>query len=422
MVEFVDIIRPARATNNGKRTVFARKDATALEGALTALGVELRYNLRAQRGEMKRDGAPWIEMTDRSTADLRREIGEKFQYSTDSRRPSPLHYGETSWKLWTDALLFLRETDPFLEWLGALPAWDGVDRVRHWLTDAFEVEDEGDPLLPWAAQFLLLGSVARAFAPGMKLDEMPVLIGPQGIGKSTALRLSLPPEMPELFADGLYLAGSAKERAEALQGRVIVEASEMAGSTRGELESLKAFLSRVDDGAVRLAYRHNPETMLRRCVIVGTTNARDPLPNDPSGNRRFVPVVLTGGDVGNLIDYLDRNRMQLWAEAVALHKEGVHPRLPDEMKTAQAEATERARRRDELLEDAAEQWLAEDRDGFTMEEAVRGLGMVRDGDPVAGLNMRNVRRLATILRSRGYAKRRERRDGTLATVWRKCSL
>ena len=411
-----------RKVDHSQRIVFREKDATALEAALDALGVRLRFNLRSQRGEMSRDSGPWIEMTDRLIADLRCEIARKFQYFTELHGLSRLHFGESTWKLYTDALLYHREADPFFEWLESLPAWDGVDRVRHWLTDAFEVEDECDPLLSWAAQFIFLGSVARASEPGKKLDEMPVLIGPQAIGKSTALRLSLPPEMPELFADGLHLAASPKERAEALQGRVIVEAAEMAGSTRAELESLKSFLSRTDDGSVRLAYRRNPETMLRRAIIVGTTNSRDPLPNDPSGNRRFVPVVLTGGDVGNLIDYLDRNRMQLWAEAVALHKEGVHPRLPDEMKTAQAEATERARRRDELLEDAAEQWLAEDRDGFTMEEAVRGLGMVRDGDPVAGLNMRNVRRLATILRSRGYAKRRERRDGTLATVWRKCSL
>ena len=30
----------------------------------------------------------------------------------------------------------------------------------------------------------------------------------------------------------------------------------------------------------------------RRCIIVGTTNRTDVLPNDPSGNRRFVPVLL----------------------------------------------------------------------------------------------------------------------------------
>ena len=290
------------------RSVFAHKDAAALEAALDKAGVRLRFNIRAQRTEMSRDGDPWQEMTDRSTADLRREIAERFQYSTTSRGPSQLHFGDASWKLWTDALLHRRECDPFKEWLDGLPTWDRLERARHWLSDVFEVENEGNQLVSWASQFILLGAVTRSYEPGTKLDEMPVLIGPQGIGKSTALRLTLPPDMPELFADGLHLAGNPKERTEALQGRVIVECAEMAGSTRAELESLKAFLSRVDDGSVRLAYRHNPETMLRRCIIVGTTNAPEPLPNDPSGNRRFVPVVLTSGDVGRLRAYLDHNR------------------------------------------------------------------------------------------------------------------
>ena len=62
---------------------------------------------------------------------------------------------------------------------------------------------------------------------------MPVkLIGPRGgIGKSTALRYILPPEMPSLFSDSLNLAGTPQERAESMQGRAIVEASELAGAS-----------------------------------------------------------------------------------------------------------------------------------------------------------------------------------------------
>ena len=73
----------------------------------------------------------------------------------------------------------------------------------------------------------------------------------------------------------LHLASEPKARAEALLGRVLVECSEMAGSGRADLESLKAFLTRTDDGSVRLAYRRNPETMLRRCIIAGTTNSSE---------------------------------------------------------------------------------------------------------------------------------------------------
>ena len=93
------------------------------------------------------------------------------------------------------------------------------------------------------------------------------------LGSQRFLRNILPDEYRnEWFGDGLHLAADRKTRVEALQGRVIVEAAEMAGSTRAELESLKAFLSAQDDGNVRLAYRHNPEPSPRMCIIVGTAN------------------------------------------------------------------------------------------------------------------------------------------------------
>ena len=121
----------------------------------------------------------------------------------------------------------------------------------------------------------------------------------------------------DLFSDSLNFLADAKTRVEALQGRVIVEASEMAGATRAEVASMKAFLSRTDDGSVRLAYRRDPELMLRRCVIVGTADHDSPLPNDRN-LRRFAPVTLKGGQPAHVYAYLEDNRAQLWTEAVML--------------------------------------------------------------------------------------------------------
>ena len=240
-----------------------------------------------------------------------------------------------------------------------LEKWDSITRLVCWLSNVFDIEGGNTELVQWASRFIFLGCVCRTFEPGVKLDEMPVLIGPQGIGKSTALRLVLLPEMPEQINDGLYLAADPKFRAEALQGRAIVEASEMAGCTRAEIESLKAFLSRTDDGGVRMAYRRNPEAMPRRCIIVGTSNNPECLPNDASGNRRFVPVNLRDGDPETLTEYLNDNRNQLWAEA--LYMWAVEERqawLPRSHKAAKSEANEIARRKDELLENAIDAELA----------------------------------------------------------------
>ena len=190
----------------------------------------------------------------------------------------------------------------------------------------------------------------------------------------------------------------------------------MAGSTRAELESLKAFLSRTDDGAVRLAYRRNPETALRRCIIVGTSNDRTCLPNDPSGNRRFVSVVLRGGDPAALRGYLNEHRAQLWAEALAAYRTGVEARLPDDLNEAQKATNEQMRRRDDILEDALANWLPAAPKSFTLAEAAVGC-RIADSGRAARLSMRDQHRLGAALTTAGFVKRRESVDGKRVMLW-----
>ena len=434
----VAVLHPALKVN--APDVSLSRDAEGLAAALEELGVECRFNVRAMRHEFRERGGDWREANDRTEAKLQETIAAKF---TTGEKNAPLCFGRETWARALNALLADREVDPFVEWLESLPAWDRTPRLDTWLATAFTTTPEC-PLTAWAGQFLFLGAATRAFEPGKKLDEMPVLIGPQGCGKSTALRLALPPDRPEWFADGLHLAADPKARAEALQGRVIVEAAEMAGSTRAELESLKSFLSRQDDGSIRLAYRRNPETMQRRCIIAGTANDAHCLPNDPTGNRRFVPIHvakrseltqceecgddrLHEGDCaacGNeqplaveaLRRYLNKHREQLWAEAVKLYRLGVEARLPAHLAGAQAAATEEARRRDDLLEDAVAKWLETAPQSFTLADAATGCGLA-DPDRVTRLPMRDQRRLGAALRAEGYSSRREREGGQRLTLW-----
>ena len=335
------------------------KSRDGLRQVLQALGWKWRYNLRSARAELRHyDDARWREANDRLLCDIRAEIPlaflERPTRHGQNEAPKPLAFGRTAWEDSFSALLHHAEVDPFREWLEALPRWDGAERIGSWLATVFRVR-ESDGLAEWASRFLLLGAVWRTYKPGTKLDEMPV-IGSwrQGVGKSTGLRCLLPPEHPEWFSDGLRLCADDKVRAEALQGRVIVEAAEMAGSTRAERESLKAFLSRTDDGSVRLAYRRNAETMLRRCVLAGTTNDPHCLPADPSGNRRFVVIKVEEGPGGpaGVQAYLNTNRLQLWAEALYRYRTGLTAHLPASLTEAQTAANAGAVQVDEALEDA----------------------------------------------------------------------
>ena len=311
--------------------------------------------------------------------------------------------------------------DPLLEYIeDEIPRWDRMPRLGAWLHHCFEVAPESDDLAEWASVFVFLGAVARAKQPGVKLDEMPVLIGKGGIGKSTALRYTLPPHLRYMFTDGLNLASQPKERVEALQGRAIVEAAEMQGARRADLESLKAFLSRTDDGSTRLAYRHNPEPMPRRCILVGTADRPDPLPDDPN-LRRFVPITLEGGDVGQTIEYMDACRGQLWAEALAMYESGESARLPDHLKHQQVEAADSARAGDSVLEDAIDQYLIGAPELLTTEMVALGIGIARDGE-TAKLSRTEVLRITSVLRHKGYTTVVVTRQGEKLRRWKKTAL
>ena len=405
--------------------VFARKNATALREALSELGYELRLNTRAARVEYCRevidmDGKPtgrltvWSHLDDEHEAELRDRVAGTFNY-VSSRGPAPLKYGRELWEDTIKAIIHHIREDPFEVYLSELPAWDGTPRIDGLLEACFEVEDT--PLNRWASSHLVLGPIARTFEPGKKLDQMVTLCGDQGIGKSTLIRLLLPPDQPDWFSDSLNLAASTKERAESLLGRVIVEASEMGGINRAELESLKAFITRQDDGNVRLSYARRPATMLRRCIIVGTADRDACLPNDPAGLRRFLPVqCLQGTDVES---YLDDVREQLWAEGLHRYREDPDVRLPRELLPEQAEIAEQHRSRDSLLEDALDKLSAKAKDGqaFTLAEIAADAGFTGPGNKAITLGTADQKRLIAALKTSGWWAERQREDGKRRRVW-----
>ena len=223
---------------------FMAKDADTLRTVLRYEGLVVRYSTRSHQIEWSEgthdlEGnatgrlAPWRKLDDRKEANLRDGISKRYKYAT-SREMKPLRFGKDAWHDALNAIVHSLELDPFASWLSDLPEWDGVPRIDSMLVELFGCEDTATNR--WASRFLTLGAVQRTLRPGCKLDEMPVLIGRQGLGKSSLLRSLLPPQHPEWASDGLHLAAPTKERAEALLGRVIVEASEMAGANRGRAD------------------------------------------------------------------------------------------------------------------------------------------------------------------------------------------
>ena len=119
--------------------------------------------------------------------------------------------------------------------------------------------------------------------------------------------------------------------------------------SRSDIERLKHFLTTDDDGSIRLAYRRDPIPLPRRVVIIGTTNEIEGLPNDPTGNRRFVvvPVAETEENAGHVRRVLTPAYVaQVWAEAVHRRQKGEPHWIPGELRELHKARCLTHRRRD----------------------------------------------------------------------------
>ena len=259
-----------------------------------------------------------------------RTITVQTKYLTDTDDSSIRHYMEKYYditggtKIW-DAVKMVIEKNafhPVRDYLKSL-TWDEQSRIDSLLIDYLGAEDS--PYVRAVVRKTLVAAVARVFNPGCKFDYVLVLIGKQGIGKSTLIKkLGM-----DWFSDS-FSGVQGKEAFEQLQGVWLLEIAELAGIKKAELEAIKHFISKGSD-SYRVAYGKRTENFPRQCVFIGTTNTKDFL-SDHTGNRRFWPVdtylSAPAKDVFSLNEY---EIGQIWAEAVKLHKAGEKLYLPKEI-------------------------------------------------------------------------------------------
>ncbi|MCK0122549.1 virulence-associated E family protein [Loktanella sp. F6476L] len=194
---------------------------------------------------------------------------------------------------------------------------DGERRIERLFIDYLGCPD--DAYHRQAAKLFMVAAVARVFEPGHKFDYAPVLVGGQGVRKSTfakALAMGFFGELTADFSDDQKLA-------EQMLGKWIMELPELVSMTRSEVEPAKAFISGTHM-TVRMSYDRHPTDFPRQTVFMGTTNNHDFLKDD-TGNRRFWPILVTVSFID--IDKLKSNLAQLWAEALAAYREmrSLHP-------------------------------------------------------------------------------------------------
>ena len=216
-----------------------------------------------------------------------------------------------------DALTLAARENAFNDvqkYLDGLPEWDEIPRLDRLLCTYLGAED--DAYVRAVTRKTFTAAVARAYEPGIKFDWMLILVGGQGIGKSTLLRLM----GREWFSDSLT-DFKGKEAAEMIQGIWINELSELDALNRSESETAKAFISRCHD-IYREPFGRRTTRFPRRGIFIGTTNSQEFL-RDATGERRYWPVTLQKQPpVLNVFGDLEGEVDLIWAEALYAYRHG----------------------------------------------------------------------------------------------------
>lgn len=193
--------------------------------------------------------------------------------------------------------------DEAQDWLKSL-VWDGEKRLFNWLHTATNVED--NTYTRGVGTQWFIGMVNRIMNPGCIFDYMLVLVGGQGIGKTSLFRI-IGGEWYKSFTGGI----EGKDFYMQMRGAIIMDLDEGATLYKSEAIKIKSIITTTHD-EFRAPYDRIPKKYPRHFVFSMSTNEIEPF-RDATGNRRYWAV-----DIEGMVqfDWLKANREQLFAEAL----------------------------------------------------------------------------------------------------------
>ena len=249
-------------------------------------------------------------------------IGEWADFDdANLRRYLETKYALTGAAIYEDAVQIVsinNAFNPIVDYLEALPAWDGKEHIKHLLPDYLGAEESA--YNTEALTLFMLGALSRVYSPGCKFDYMLVLVGNQGIGKSAFLRALA---INGIWFDDNLNTVEGKEAVERLRGKWILELAELlAVKKQRDVETIKAFITTQSD-SYREPYARRTTDRKRSCVFAATTNNYNFL-TDRTGNRRFLPVEVDerkiAKDLFTDADAVAHDFQLAWAEALHYFK------------------------------------------------------------------------------------------------------
>lgn len=213
---------------------------------------------------------------------------------------------------------FVERFNPFHTYLESLPAWDGVTDHIDRLAATVTVSGTDDDNAEWRADFKrwFVAMVASWEQPGAVNQIALILVGKQGVYKTTWITSLLPPELRNYLYSGPFNPRD-KDHILNLSRCALINCEELEELSGDRLNRFKSILTQNATNE-RAAYGRNTEYNVRCASFAGSTNQTE-LICDPTGMRRWLiaPVEQILSPFTTPVDYAG-----VYAQAYALQKSG----------------------------------------------------------------------------------------------------
>ena len=209
----------------------------------------------------------------------------------------------------------VRNYDPIEDYLWEVrDKWDGHDYIGD-LARRVPTREKQWPRW-FRTWFLAMVAQWRHHNPRYGNAMAPLLISQQGYNKSTFCRMLIPHELQWGYNDNLVLS-ERKSVLQAMSQFLLINLDEFNQISPKVQEGFLKNLIQLASVKVKRPYAKHVEEQPRLASFIATANITDIL-SDPSGNRRFIGVELTGPiDVTTPVNYT-----QLYAQAMTLIDRG----------------------------------------------------------------------------------------------------
>ena len=183
--------------------------------------------------------------------------------------------------------------------------------ARHIVNENGEVVDLGPMITQIFIRKWIISLIASMHGTYSLL--ILVLCGEQGLGKTNFFRWLLPSELRDYYGESKLDRGKDDEIL--MCRKLILCDDEFSGKSKNEYKLLKQYAS-TQFFNLRQPYGRKFEDYRRYAVLCGTSNENEVI-NDPTGNRRIIPINLVNIDFGA---YREVDKIDLLMEAYHIWK------------------------------------------------------------------------------------------------------